>query len=372
MRILIIDTYYEDFLDKFYQTKKHLKKSSYDDQLKALIDASFGTSDYYSYYLNSYKKFKASDLIVNCKYLQNAWAKENNIKVFRINLNYKLFKIPIFGDFLNKLPNLADIAYEQIKKIKPDIIYIQNLSFFPKEVLLNIKTYSKLVVGQIASPLPPLSFLEPYDLILTSFPHFVDQIRKIGINSEYFKIGFDSRVLKRLIHQKKDISFSFVGSISKYHNKAMPLIEYLIKKNSLKIFGQGVKNLPIFSKTRRYHSGEKWGLEMYSILQRSLISLNRHISTSKNYANNMRLFEATGMGSLLLTDYKDNLNEMFVIDKEVITYKSKEEASDKASYYLRNQDQLKKIALAGQKRTLKDHTYEKRMGELNIILKKYL
>ena len=195
MRFLIIDTYYEDFLDKFYQTKKYLKKSSYDDQLKALIDSSFGTSDYYSYYLNSYKEFKASDLIVNCNYLQNAWAKENNIKIFRINLNYKLFKIPIFGNFLNKLPNLADIASEQIKKIKPDIIYIQNLSFFPKEVLLNIKTYSRLLVGQIASPLPPISFLEPYDLILTSFPHFVDQIKKIGINSEYFRIGFDSVVV---------------------------------------------------------------------------------------------------------------------------------------------------------------------------------
>ena len=85
----------------------------------------------------------------------------------------------------------------------------------------------------------------------------------------------------------------------------------------------------------------------------------------------MRLYEATGMGSLLLTDHKDNLNEIFEIDKEIVTYKSKEEASDKAFYYLRNPDQLKKIALAGQKRTLKDHTYEKRMEELIIILKKY-
>ena len=149
------------------------------------------------------------------------------------------------------------------------------------------------------------------------------------------------------------------------------MIEYLIEKNSLKIYGQGVKNLSIFSKIRKYHYGEKWGLEMYSILQRSFISLNRHICTSKNYANNMRLYEATGMGSLLLTDHKDNLNEIFEIDKEIVTYKSKEEASDKAFYYLRNPDQLKKIALAGQKRTLKDHTYEKRMEELIIILKKY-
>ena len=105
MRILIIDTYYEDFLDKFYQTKKFIKKSSYDDQLKALIDSSFGTSDYYSYYLNKLKEFKASDLIVNCKYLQNAWAKENNIRIFQINLNVFRCRLPSYREtmFINDL-----------------------------------------------------------------------------------------------------------------------------------------------------------------------------------------------------------------------------------------------------------------------------
>ena len=40
---------------------------------------------------------------------------------------------------------------------------------------------------------------------------------------------------------------------------------------------------------------------MYKILGRSKISFNRHINTAENNANNMRLYEATGMGSLLLT-----------------------------------------------------------------------
>ena len=40
---------------------------------------------------------------------------------------------------------------------------------------------------------------------------------------------------------------------------------------------------------------------MYNILSRSKISFNRHINVAENNANNMRLYEATGMGSLLLT-----------------------------------------------------------------------
>ena len=111
---------------------------------------------------------------------------------------------------------------------------------------------------------------------------------------------------------------------------------------------------------------------MYEVLSRSKISLNRHINVAKNYANNMRLYEATGMGSLLLTDYKDNLNNLFEIDREIISYKCKEEALEKVKYLINNPRKIYEISLAGQKRTLKEHTYKIRMDELIEILNKYL
>ena len=86
----------------------------------------------------------------------------------------------------------------------------------------------------------------------------------------------------------------------------------------------------------------------------------------------MRLFEATGMGSLLLTDKKNNLNKLFEIDKEIVTYSCKEEALEKVKYLLENPKKLSEIALAGQERTLKDHTYEIRMKELIEIIKQYI
>jgi len=45
----------------------------------------------------------------------------------------------------------------------------------------------------------------------------------------------------------------------------------------------------------------------------------------------MRLFEATGSGALLLTDYSDSLNIYFEPEKEVITFKTIEEAVDKVN-----------------------------------------
>ena len=60
------------------------------------------------------------------------------------------------------------------------------------------------------------------------------------------------------------------------------------------------------------------------------------------------------------------------IDKEIVTYSSKEEALEKVNYLINNQDELSAIAKAGQSRTLKEHTYEIRMKELFEIIKKHI
>ena len=375
MKILIVDTYYDKFLKSFYKKNPNLENLEYDFQLKALLSSNFGTSDAYSYYLNK-NNWEAIDLIVNSFFLQKAWGKNNNFKIpkLRSKIPHKFFKLPIIGKKLVNKNGLLDIAKEQIKDFKPEILYCQDLSFFPEELLLEIKKENniRLVVGQIACPLPPKSFLNPYDLILTSFPHFVDRLRNDGKNCDYFKIGFDERILSKTTQNNRDIDFSFMGGISKHHSYASKNIEYLIKNAKLQVYGYGANNLPLNSKIRKNHNGERWGLEMYNILSRTKISFNRHINVAENNANNMRLYEATGMGSLLLTDKKDNLKKLFEEDLEIVTYKSKEEALDKYNYLINNPTKLKNIAKAGQLRTLKEHTYENRIKELIQILNKYL
>ena len=374
MKILFIDTYYKNFQNAFYEQNKNLKKFSYENQLNTLLNASFGTSDSYSYYLKK-ENIIAKDLLVNCVNLQKKWAKENNFKYSDILLKipHKFFKIPLIGESLSNMTYLYNVAKSQIDEFEPDILYCQDLSFFSSTILKEIKSQTniKLLVGQIACPLPPKSFLKPFDLILTSFPHFVEKLNHQGIKSHYFKIGFDERILSKIKNQKRDIDFSFVGGISNHHKSAIKTLDYLVSNNHLQVYGYGAKKLPFNSSIRKNHYGEKWGLDMYEILSRTKISFNRHIDVSLNNANNMRLYEATGMGSLLITDQKDNLNQLFEIDKEIVTYSSKEEASEKVKYLIENPQKASEIALAGQTRTLKDHTYEIRMRELLEILKKY-
>ena len=91
-----------------------------------------------------------------------------------------------------------------------------------------------------------------------------------------------------------------------------------------------------------------------------------------SYANNMRLFEATGVGALLITDCKENLSEMFEPGKEVVVYRGAEECVELIRYYLEHEEERQTIAAAGQQRTLREHSYYQRMKELVEIVRKYI
>lgn len=97
-----------------------------------------------------------------------------------------------------------------------------------------------------------------------------------------------------------------------------------------------------------------------------------HGEVAGNSAGNIRLFEATGMGTCLVTDYKDNIHELFEPEKEIVTYRSAEECIDKIKWLLNHPDDMEKIAKAGQQRTLRDHTIAKRAAQLNEIISRHL
>jgi spore maturation protein CgeB len=316
----------------------------------------------------------AQDLIANCAPLQKMWAQQHRVRFspLALKLPQRLLRLPVVGSWLSALPGLVEIAVEQVKATRPDVLYCQDLWLLTPQKLAELRPYAKLIVGQIASPLPPEAYLKGYDLIMTSFPHFVPRLLAMGVASEYFRIGFDTRVLELLGFVEKEIDASFVGGISRHHGKALPMLEYLARSTPIEFFGYGAGSLTRSSPILARHHGEVWGLDMYRALASSRLALNRHINVAENNANNMRLYEATGVGTLLITDRKDNLGELFEVGKEVVVYSRPEEAAELINYYIAHPDEARAIALAGQARTLREHTYAQRMQELVPILERHL
>lgn len=344
---LFVNTFYPGFLNDRYGKRPALATASYREQLDALQRECFGDSDFYSEGLKK-QGWLAEDLIVNATQLQTAWAKEHGF--------------PGSG--------LA-VAVEQIRRARPDVVYLQDLSLASKTFIEAIREFTTLIVAQIASPLPDVHY-QGIDLVVSSFPHFVKRFRAAGITACYQPLAFDPRVLQRTPEAPRDIPVSFVGGISPSHGKGLETLERIAAAVNVDFWGYGARELAPGSPIAARHHGEAWGRDMFSLLRRSRITLNRHIDVAEDAANNMRLFEATGCGALLITDYKENLGELFEIGKEVVAYRSPEECVALVQYYLAHPEEAEAIAKAGQERTLRDHCYDLRMAQTSEMLQRQI
>ena len=266
---------------------------------------------------------------------------------------------------------LLAILEAQIRHFEVTILYVQDINWLPAAFLKHVKSYVEMVVGQNACPLAPGLDLSPYDLLLTSLPHYVGRFRSMGVQASYFPIGFDSRLLQR--HRTdgpRPYPLTFVGGLGGYHSKGSKMLEAIAQELPLQVWGYGGQQLPSSSTLKDRWHGEAWADDMYGLLTKSRITLNRHIDVAEGYANNMRLYEATGMGACLLTDSKLNLPELFEPDREVLTYTSPAEAVSKLKQLLNHPQEAAAIAVRGQQRTPKEHTYIHRMKELVVLLQR--
>lgn len=372
-RILIIDPYYPAFLKSFYNLHPHLKTAKFSVQKKELMNEMFGTADFYSHALTALG-CQTEDVVMNNEYFQKRWLSEHSSMQMSLPQKVSDFLIGHFPIISGKIAQGWElkILHEQIKSFRPDVIYSHNLGYVDPNFLNQIKDRVKLIVGQIACPVPLWRNFAPYDLIITSFPHYVPMFKRKSIKSEYLQLCFEPRVLRTIPAQKRIYDVTFIGGISRAHKQGFKLLNDLANRIKIDVWGYGKEELDPKSNLYKYHHGEAWGKDMYKLMLQSKITINRHIDVAKNYANNMRLYEATGCGVLLITDHKDNLNQLFKEGKEVVSYTSQDDLVNKIWYYLTHDDQRMKIAAAGQTRTLRDHTYGVRMKQLLNIIQKYL
>lgn len=95
----------------------------------------------------------------------------------------------------------------------------------------------------------------------------------------------------------------------------------------------------------------------------SLIGLN----FSKNKGRTQtkaRVFEIPATNTLLLTEYHDELQNYFVENKEMATFKGPEELIEKIKFFQNNKNIVKKISKNGHERFLKEHDSKIRLKEL--------
>ena len=352
MRVLIVDTYYPRFLHTHYARQPGLSSEGYDTQWRALMDAMFGTADAYSHNLAKLGH-EAHEIVVNCSPLQAAWAREHDADD---------------GD-------AEALLLAQARAFDPDVVLVQHVHYLSDETLDRLRRMAGLLVGHLATEPPPTARLRRFDLLLTPLPSFVERFSAEGVHTELLHLAFDERALERVGEDDGHVEHDavFVGSLGRtQHRRANGIVARAAWRAPIEFWGYGGRLWPPWSPVKRRYRGEAWGVDMYRLLHRSRLVVNRHGAIAGPYAANMRLFEATGMGCLLVTDAKRNLAELFEADREVVTYRSARELRRRISHYLAHEEERAAIARAGQRRTLAEHTYARRMERVADLLRGHL
>lgn len=406
MRLLKLGTYHPAYLRDFYETRTTLAAREFSLQHRELTDDCFGSSDFWTQALNKLD-YETAEIIANAEPMQKRWARENDLSFDNEN-------------------RMFEIAAAQIKNFRPETLLVADYSTFTAAFLRNIKRECpsiRLVLGWCGAPYNDSSVFGEWDVALSCIPELVTDFRNKGHRSFHINHAFAPRILDKLdLNSQPTVDFAFVGSIikqSRFHIERERILLELVKRTDLQIWSElkrashkqkrkafvrrkagevaaavdnsGVPRrllnaLPLIEKAknwnlssaeyvderiaRRAHS-PVFGVKMFQKLRDSRVALNTHIDVSPASASNMRLFEATGVGSCLLTDWKENLADLFEPDREVLTYKTAEECIEKVKYILEHEPERRAIAAAGQKRALREHNFDNRARQIDEIIREY-
>lgn len=81
-----------------------------------------------------------------------------------------------------------------------------------------------------------------------------------------------------------------------------------------------------------------------------------------------RNYDVPGCKGFLLTEDAEDLRDRYEDGREIVIFKNKKDLIQKIKYYLSHDKEREAIAEAGYRRTVKDHTYEKRFNEIFKII----
>ena len=81
-----------------------------------------------------------------------------------------------------------------------------------------------------------------------------------------------------------------------------------------------------------------------------------------------RVFDIMSVGGFLISNYQEEIPELFEVDKEIVTFKTPEELFDKIDYYLAHDEERVRIGINGYRKVKQCYTYEHQLNKILSVL----
>ena len=338
-----IHVFYDSYLGSFYAKNPELRGASFQAQIKALLDDGFSGSHLVAPHMESFG-YESSLVIANCAPAQARWAQDHGLTAPRTS------------------DDLYRLVARQIEDFRPDVLYLTDPTLFDTRFLRTLSWQARFVVGWRAASIPKDTDWSGFDLFLSSDEGCRRRALELGAHTAVpFRPGFPGFLADAVADQPNQWDVVFSGQVSVDHLerlRALVAVARASDRGRNFSFGCFLANADpaMLPEELRFHlQPAVWAKDMLRTLRSGRIVLNSHIDLVAHRAQNMRLFEATGVGSFLLTEESDALADLFEPGVEVGTYQDHGDLLRTIRHYLDHPEEREAIARRGQERCLRDY-----------------
>jgi len=230
------------------------------------------------------------------------------------------------------------------------------------------------------------SFKNSFHIVLTCSHGIVEKYKSLNIDARFLPFSYDNRLDDILDVEKAKVTYencAFIGGINlgkQSHFERINTISAVKEDVDLYLkLGKKrlLKNLYLLSKNPvlalRYLQISKrnrfpvFGLDYHRKILEYRAVINSHLDGITT-PSNIRLFEVTGLGRVLITDRLKGLDRLFEEDREILAYSSDHELKQKIKIVKNDQAFAEFLGRNARKKTSKFYGIENRVNKLVKII----
>jgi spore maturation protein CgeB len=208
-----------------------------------------------------------------------------------------------------------------------------------------------------------LMLLAPYDAIFFKEPQLVERLRAtLDLPVHYLPEACNPRWHRPLARPGTEPYLVVPGNMYPYRVR---LLERLIAKGiPLKVYGAGFPRWLGATSVRDAYTGRCVFREEKARVYRSAAGVLSTMHPAEIAGVNGRLFQATGCGAAVLTEFRPAVPELFAIGDEVLAFHDFDELVGQATRLLNETGLTARLGDAAARRAHRDHTYELRVAAI--------
>lgn len=296
-------------------------------------------------------------------------------------------EVRIFDPETTKDPHAELLA--EMDSFKPSLLLLIKDRDLPAEWLKEARDKGIATVQwypDIEMPEWLITYVRNTDVFFTMAEGLVDEFKKNNPRAFWLTQAFEPSFFEINEITPEDINnfsadVAFVGTLGskEYYLKRRRYLSRVIDEGfNFRWWGprlpRKLSTIPLmFGGLGRAYGGRfLWGEEYAKAVKLSKIFLAFDAAPRIRKSMSDRIYMAVGCGAFYMCEHVDGIEDVFVPDKEIVTFRDEDEMIEKIRFYLKHDSLRRQVADAGKARALKEHTYKIRAGQMLRVIEDIL